>query len=188
MPFDLQVRYVSFRLGPSRYLRFCSRVLTASRALGTDALPFSPRDITLSPEEILEVFRVDKRAATDLYQREFAFVDQRVESGGADAAELVPASLTGIRCRIWFLSHHGHRPKSSAGTSGRSTTRAGGGAGRSRSTAACTASSMRSRSASASRSAASLIAAVSVRQSVETCCDPTTPRRRTIGTVPGCRA
>jgi hypothetical protein len=33
MPFDLQVRYVSFRFSPARYLWFCSRVLTASRAV-----------------------------------------------------------------------------------------------------------------------------------------------------------
>jgi len=33
---------------------------------------------------------MDERAATDLNERQFAFVDQRVERGGADAAELVP--------------------------------------------------------------------------------------------------
>ena len=33
MPYDLQVRSVSFQFSPARYLRFCFRVLTASRAL-----------------------------------------------------------------------------------------------------------------------------------------------------------
>jgi hypothetical protein len=38
IPFELQVRSVSFRFGPLRYLRFRLRVLTASRAVtsGTD--------------------------------------------------------------------------------------------------------------------------------------------------------
>jgi len=60
MPFDLQVSSVSIRFASARYLRFCSRALTASRAVSTNPIPFSPRDMTFSPQEIVEVFRMDE--------------------------------------------------------------------------------------------------------------------------------
>jgi hypothetical protein len=39
MPFELRLRYVSFRFSPAHYLRFRSRVLTASSAVMDHHLP-----------------------------------------------------------------------------------------------------------------------------------------------------
>lgn len=66
---------------------------SATTVCGRPEVPGNSRSsrsaITISPEEIVKVFRVDKRAAADFYERELAVLDQRVERGGADAAELV---------------------------------------------------------------------------------------------------
>jgi hypothetical protein len=62
---DLPGRYVSFQFSPVRYLRFRSRVLTASRRI----TQVRAAGVSLSPEEIVEAFRVDKRAAADLNER-----------------------------------------------------------------------------------------------------------------------
>jgi hypothetical protein len=43
-PVYLRFRSVSFQFSPARYLRFCSRVLTASRAIITNTRPGSGRD------------------------------------------------------------------------------------------------------------------------------------------------
>jgi len=56
---------VSFQFSPVRYLRIRSHVLTASRRLTQVRA-----GVSLSPEEIVEVFRVDKRAAADLNERQ----------------------------------------------------------------------------------------------------------------------
>jgi hypothetical protein len=48
---------------------------------------------SLSPQEIIESVRLDERAAADLNERQFAFLGQRVDRGGADAAQLMRASL-----------------------------------------------------------------------------------------------
>jgi hypothetical protein len=45
--------------------------------------------ISPSADEVVEFFRLDERAAADLNERQFAFLDQRVERGGADAAQLL---------------------------------------------------------------------------------------------------
>ena len=45
----------------------------------------------VSPQEIIEVFRLDEGAAAGLNERQFASLDQRVERGGADAAQLLRA-------------------------------------------------------------------------------------------------
>jgi len=44
----------------------------------------------VSPQEVVEVFRLNKGAAANLDERQFAFLEQRVERGRADAAELLP--------------------------------------------------------------------------------------------------
>src|SRR5580693_3097644 len=69
MPLDLQVRSVSVRFSPVRYLRFRSRVLTASRRI----TQVRAAGVSLSPEEIVEVFQVDKRAAADLNERQLFY-------------------------------------------------------------------------------------------------------------------
>src|ERR1700745_3666132 len=47
-------------------------------------LAFDRRALSLSPEEIVEFFRLDERAAADLNERQFTSLDQHVERGGAD--------------------------------------------------------------------------------------------------------
>jgi hypothetical protein len=49
--------------------------------------------ISLSPEETVEFFCLDERATADLNERQFAFLDQRVEHGVTDAAQLLPGFL-----------------------------------------------------------------------------------------------
>jgi hypothetical protein len=48
MPLDLHVRSDSFRFSPVRYLRFCFRVLTASRLFGGAALQIGEVSISVS--------------------------------------------------------------------------------------------------------------------------------------------
>jgi hypothetical protein len=145
--------------------------------------------MSVSPDEIVEVFRLDERAAADLDERQFAFLDQAAEGGGADAAELLPGLGDRQEVPRVFLVAPPAQIEILLRPPGRSIIRTGGdGVGRSRSTASWTASLMRSRSAWASRSGASLIAAVADRRCVGMCCVLTTPKRETTCKAPYCRA
>jgi hypothetical protein len=83
---DLPVRYVSFQFSPVRYLRFRSRVLTASRRL----TQVRAAGVSLSPEEIFEVFRVDKRAAADLNERQLFYSETLGQPSGLPALTASP--------------------------------------------------------------------------------------------------
>ena len=48
------------------------------------------RHMSVSPDEVVEFFRLDEGAAADLRRRQFGFFDQLVERGPADAAKLMP--------------------------------------------------------------------------------------------------